>query len=121
MHMTLTDKCAPFPSLCWLCVQELEQELELKEDQIETLNQQLQEQDGELVEELKRASVSTHVHVALPPLLNSETYILCNNVPHVHQLRCEWCHRHSHAQVTFKLCPLLQAQHMLMTLPNQWH
>ncbi len=37
--------------------QELEQELEPKEEQIENLNQQLQEQDGELVEELKRASV----------------------------------------------------------------
>ena len=39
-----------------LC-QELEQELEPKEEQVENLNQQLQEQDGELVEELKRASV----------------------------------------------------------------
>ncbi|DBA85209.1 TPA: WD repeat-containing protein 49 [Trebouxia sp. C0005] len=39
--------------------QELEQELEPKEEQIENLNQQLQEQDGELVEELKRASVLT--------------------------------------------------------------
>lgn len=38
--------------------QELEQELEPKEEQIENLNQQLQEQDGELVEELARASVS---------------------------------------------------------------
>ncbi|KAL3160819.1 WD repeat-containing protein 49 [Trebouxia sp. C0009 RCD-2024] len=37
--------------------QELEQELEPKEEQIENLNQQLQEQDGELVEELARASV----------------------------------------------------------------
>lgn len=37
--------------------QELEQELEPKEEQIESLNQQLQEQDGELVEELACASV----------------------------------------------------------------
>ena len=78
------------PSLCWLCVQELEQELEPKEDQIETLNQQLQEQDGELVEELKRASVSTPVPVALHPLLNCEIIILCEIVRHVHQLRSEW-------------------------------
>ena len=42
----------------WL--QELEQELEPKEAQIETLNLQLQEQDGELVEELRRASVTSH-------------------------------------------------------------
>ena len=42
-------------------MRELKQELEPKEDQIETLNQQLQEQDGELVEELKRASVSIPV------------------------------------------------------------
>lgn len=41
--------------------QELEQELEPKEEQIENLNQQLQEQDGELVEELARASVSSHI------------------------------------------------------------
>lgn len=38
-------------------VQELEQELEPKEEAIENLNSQLQEQDGELVEQLKRAGV----------------------------------------------------------------
>ena len=43
--------------LFWYEWQELEQELEPKEAQIENLNQQMQEQDGELVEELKRASV----------------------------------------------------------------
>lgn len=45
--------------------QELEQELEPKEAQIENLNQQLQEQDGELVEELKRASVCPVLQLAL--------------------------------------------------------
>ena len=39
-------------------VQELEQELEPKEEAIENLNSQLQEQDGELVEQLKRAGVT---------------------------------------------------------------
>ena len=38
-------------------VQELEQELEPKEEAIENLNNQLQEQDGELVEQLKGAGV----------------------------------------------------------------
>ena len=48
------------------CVhQELEQELEPKEAQIENLNQQLQEQDGELVEELKRASVCPTLQLTL--------------------------------------------------------
>ena len=41
-----------------LLCQELEQELEAKEEQIEPLNQQLQAQDGELMEELNRASVN---------------------------------------------------------------
>jgi len=50
----------------------LEQELEPKEEQIENLNQQLQEQDGELVEELKRASVCvpaiTPLHTLAAPV-----------------------------------------------------
>ena len=50
-----------------LC-QELEQELEPKEEQIENLNQQLQEQDGELVEELKRASVCVPANTPLHTL-----------------------------------------------------
>lgn len=57
--------------------QELEQELEPKEAQIENLNQQLQEQDGELVEELNRASVSS----TLPPLASTA---MCHGSPCKH-------------------------------------
>lgn len=42
-----------------ILLQELEQELEPKEEAIENLNNQLQEQDGELVEQLKGAGVSS--------------------------------------------------------------
>ena len=41
-----------------LCEQELEQELEPKDAELRLLGDQLAEQDAELVEELKRSSVS---------------------------------------------------------------
>lgn len=55
--------------------QELEQELEPKEAQIENLNQQLQEQDGELVEELNRARVSSLLtHLSCSQLVSNEIH-----------------------------------------------
>ncbi len=66
-------------SLGEIC-QELEQELEPKEEQIENLNQQLQEQDGELVEELKRASVCV-------PATMHQLHTLAASMPFITQ-RC---------------------------------
>lgn len=66
------EKLCWYHQLCAACnnqsamLQELEQELEPKEEAIENLNNQLQEQDGELVEQLKGAGVSTP---CLTPLL----------------------------------------------------
>ena len=46
------------PTASSLCAQELEQELEPKDAELRLLGDQLAEQDAELVEELKRSSVS---------------------------------------------------------------
>ena len=36
-------------------------------------------------------------------LLHKHLYVLCRIVQHMHQLRCDWCHIYSHAQVPLSL------------------
>lgn len=83
-------------------LQELEQELEPKEEQIESLNQQLQEQDGELVEELARASVGfTHTLLFTRVTWNPPFHRGCTE-PSFHKLQI----MHQIPQVTIIPCVL---------------